>query len=45
MIICALEEAVPFVLGYSGLGKKQVKEHDGTTCGRQVKVYLPFYKT
>ena len=45
MIICALEESVPFVLGYSGLGKKQVKEHDATTCGRQVKVYLHFYKT
>ena len=25
MIICALEESVPFVLGYSGLGKEQVK--------------------
>ena len=45
MIICALGESVPFVLGYSGLGKKQVQEHDGTTCGRQVKVYLHFYKT
>ena len=45
MIICALEKSVPFVLGYSGLGKKRVKEHDATTCGRQVKVYLHFYKT
>lgn len=45
MIICELEESVPFVLGYSGLGKKQVKEHDATTCGRLVKVYLHFYKT
>ena len=45
MVICALEESVPFVLGYSGLGKKQVKEYDGTTCGRQVKVYLHCYKT
>ena len=45
MIICALEESVPFVLRYSGLGKKQVKEHDTTMCGRQVKVYLQFYKT
>ena len=45
MIICALEKSVPFVLGYSGLGKKRVKEHDVTTCGRQVKVYLQFYRT
>ena len=45
MITCALEKSVPFVLGYSCLGKKRVKEHDATTCGRQVKVYLHFYKT
>ena len=25
MIICALEESVPFIVGYSGLGKKKVK--------------------
>ena len=32
-------------LGVLALGKKRVKEHDATTCGRQVKVYLHFYKT
>ena len=45
MIICALEKSVPFVLCYSGLRKKRVKKHDATTCGRQIKVYLHFYKT
>ena len=44
MIICTLKESVPFVLGYS-LEKKQVKGHDTTTCRRQVKFYLHFYKT
>ena len=32
-------------LGVLVLGKKRVKEHDATTCGRQVKVYLHFDKT
>ena len=45
MIICTLKESVPFVLSYSGLGKKQVKEHNATTCRRQLKFYLHFYKT
>ena len=44
MINYALEESVPFILGYSGLWKKQVKEHDATTCEVQVKVFLHFYK-
>lgn len=39
MIICALEGSVPFVLGNSSLGKKQVKEHDDTTW-RQLKAGL-----
>ena len=44
MVICALEESVPFVLVYSVLGKKKEKQ-DATTRGWQVKAYLHFYKT